>query len=217
MGEDAPKSWWQTMAGVMTGIAALVTAVAGVIAALNKAGLIGRPEHPPTAGTSQSSTQSGPPVTLPPPSGRTGSRVSPKPPVKIDPVVDQKSYSLALPAKREYVLGTPFDKARYVILAANLTSYTAEADRLAIQMRVMAEGMQGYPSPFESAQFELTVDDKLVRLQDYFTMNVPPGESRERALHYIVASAHSHAVLRIVVGLSNAEVPLDLMTAGRTP
>jgi hypothetical protein len=48
MEEHIRKSWWQTMVVVMTGIVALVTAIAGLITALHKAGLIGKLARPPS-------------------------------------------------------------------------------------------------------------------------------------------------------------------------
>jgi len=44
MGEQqSGGSWWQTLPGILTGIAALVTAVGGLIVAAHQGGLIGKP------------------------------------------------------------------------------------------------------------------------------------------------------------------------------
>jgi len=37
-----PKSWWETIPGIVTAIATVITAIAGLILALNQAGLIGQ-------------------------------------------------------------------------------------------------------------------------------------------------------------------------------
>lgn len=216
MVEDAPKSWWQTMAGIIAAITALLTAIAGLVA-LNKAGLVGHHETAPTTitpsgpgnpDTQQRRTPPGKQSPQTPPKGRAD---NPPPPVI------QKSYSLTLPVRHEYVLGTTFDKARYVVLGATLTSYTSEANTLVVQMRVLGEGQIGYPSELTSFQFVLTADEKTIKPQDYFDERIPPGESREHALHFIVPSMYTHVVLRIAVGFSNAEIPLDLVSAGSPP
>jgi len=37
-----PQSWWQTLPGILTAVAALITAVTGLLAALNQAGVLPR-------------------------------------------------------------------------------------------------------------------------------------------------------------------------------
>jgi hypothetical protein len=50
MGERSePGSWWRTAPGVLTAIAALLTAITGLIAGLHKAGLLQGAPHRPVA------------------------------------------------------------------------------------------------------------------------------------------------------------------------
>ena len=39
--EPKPDSWWRSLPGILTAIAAIITAIGGFILALNQAGLIG--------------------------------------------------------------------------------------------------------------------------------------------------------------------------------
>jgi hypothetical protein len=65
MGEtpDKPKSFWATIPGILTGLAALVAAGAGLFTALNQAGKVG-PSSAPTAAAPAS-----PPASVQAPSG----------------------------------------------------------------------------------------------------------------------------------------------------
>lgn len=49
--DESPKpksSWWQTLPGVLTAVAAAATAIAGLIGGLHQAGVLGRPDVKPT-------------------------------------------------------------------------------------------------------------------------------------------------------------------------
>ena len=39
--DDQPKSWWQTIPGILTGIAGIVTAIASLVAVLHQVGYLG--------------------------------------------------------------------------------------------------------------------------------------------------------------------------------
>src|SRR5262245_37389490 len=115
MERESPRSWWQTIAGIITATAALITAVAGLMMALKQIGLLGQPEQkaaPNAASPALSSlarSQSTPSQAIshaaPVPSNdpNTGSAV---------PALNQKPYSVPLPARREYVLGNSLSKAK---------------------------------------------------------------------------------------------------------
>jgi hypothetical protein len=50
--EQRPTSWWQTLPGILTAAGAIITAVTGLVIALNQAGLFKRPiEAAPDSGT----------------------------------------------------------------------------------------------------------------------------------------------------------------------
>ena len=40
MNQEQPKSWWQTVPGILTGLAAVITATAGLIVALQQVGIL---------------------------------------------------------------------------------------------------------------------------------------------------------------------------------
>jgi hypothetical protein len=121
----------------------------------------------------------------------------------------------SLPSKREYVLGTLLDEARYVLVSANIAPHSAESEKLIVKIRFMSEGRQGYQSEFSSSQFLLLIDERSVRPVVYFMDLIPTGDSRDKDVIFFVESSVTHAVLRIQVGVSSAEIPLELSpTAG---
>jgi hypothetical protein len=62
MADDKPASWWTTMPGMLTAVAALVTAGTGLLLGLNQIGVIGgSTTGSPTTTTSQGHTSETPP------------------------------------------------------------------------------------------------------------------------------------------------------------
>lgn len=210
MTETQPKSWWQTFAGLLTGVAALITAVAGLIVALKQTGLIGpEPAASEIANRTDDTTHvasSASPNSTDLPRARPE---SPDPAASAALVTARKPHAVTLPGQREYVLGTRYDKARYILLAANVTPQTSESDVLAIKVRVLAEGE--YPAALSSPQFSLAIDGRSVEPQTFFADRVPAGESRERDLRFVVAPEWTQAMFRIRVFPDHtAEIPLNL-------
>jgi hypothetical protein len=217
MADESPKTWWQTVPGFMTGIAALITAVCGLIVLLRQS----NPPVPSTpareAAVSHNSAAGG---TQPAQSHNTSwakSQAHPsssshtKGDAEATPAIPSGPPRIAsLPAKREYVLGTLLDRARYVLVSANIAPHSAESDKLIVKIRFMSESRQGYQSELSSSQFQLLIDERSVRPVVYFMDLIPTGDSRDKDVIFFVESSITHAVLRIQVGVSSAEIPLEL-------
>lgn len=218
MAEAQVRSWWQTFAGVLTGIAALITAAAGLIVALKQTGLIGaqpaaseianrpddtaRPTHTANSASAKSTRRSQ--------AAPTQQRVESAP---LAPA--RKPYALTLPAQREYVLGVGLVKARYILLSGSVIPQTTESDVLAMEVRILAEGE--YPAAFSSDQFSVTIGDKPIQPRTWFTDRVPSGESRERDIRFSIAHGSTRATLRIRVFPDHtAEIPLNMQAPTAT-
>jgi hypothetical protein len=72
-----PASWWQTLPGILTGVAAVVTAVSGLVGLLFQQGVLGRRAEPAAPVAVQAKAQTAPasvplaaPVAPPPPAGK---------------------------------------------------------------------------------------------------------------------------------------------------
>jgi hypothetical protein len=117
---------------------------------------------------------------------------------------------VSLPAKREYVLGAIWYKARYVLVSANITPHSAESDTLTVKIHFMSECQAGYRSEFSTSQFKLLVDERPIAPERFFSDEIPPGDSRDKDVSFFIDSSVTHAVLRIQVRLDSIEVPLEL-------
>lgn len=210
MQQRSSKSWWQTAAGLVTAVAALITATAGLIAALAQAGFFahdnaGRAPAPSASATPRTSASS----TQPTSKAHRQELVEPSAPsvAGSSPV----RTPIQLPARREYVLGRPGTKARYILADATLAQHSGESSMLSIAVRLSAEGMPGYTSTFATRQFSLAIGDDVHQAQPVFTEYVRSGDSIERYVKFTIPPRTTKATLRIKVGGdSHAEIPLEL-------
>jgi hypothetical protein len=216
MGEENGKSWWHSLGGTLTGIAALVTAITGLILALRGTNVIG-PEHSvpdasridsPAVSAKHGDAQTSQPTVR-------SARAQPAPAADASvgsaplSTLEAVSRAVRLPEKREYELGTIYDKARYTLLSAELTRHTAETNQLAIRVRITAEGP--YPAALGSSQFTVDIDDRSIPPKVFFTDRIPSDESRERELHFTIPATTKRTLFRIRVSPDHsAEIPLTL-------
>jgi hypothetical protein len=218
------KSWWQTAAGLMTGIAALITALTGLFVALHqirKDSEEGR--RPPV--TEQSASTQGPlpgegskalpgarlPGATSGPSSMEGARTplrTKQPRMATAPAIDRSAYSVALPAKHEFVLGSGLQTSRFILTSVRMEPHTVESDILKVSVQVLVDGQVEFP--FNSLQFELRIDERPYRSTTDFNEFIPVGQSRDHDLHFTIPHGVNRAVLWIHERLSNAEIPLDL-------
>ena len=223
MAEDQ-KSWWQTAAGLMTGVAALITALTGLILAVHQIRKDSEEGKRPVAGQATSTHDSLPAGSpKPSPGGAIPSGTTLNAPSKTEARTDWKvsqqrvasvlnsdrpAYSLPLPAKHEFAMGDGSQSARFILTAIRLEPHTAESDILKVSVQVLADGQLSFP--FYNTQFELRIDEQPYRSTTSFTENIPSGQSRDHDLHFTIPHAPVHAVLWIHQWLSNAEIPLDI-------
>lgn len=215
MSQQPSKNWWQTAAGVMTGLAALLTAIAGLIVALAQTGFINRDRNEKQTDDSKDTIRPyadvSPASTASPINAKHGASIS-----RIDapspaPATRSPRAPISLPEKREYVLGSETVKARYVLTDANITHLSQESTQVTIKVHFAAEGRRQTSSNLSSAQFTLAIEDIEIDAEPRFTEQVRFGDSIDRYVNFTVPSTSTVAVLRIKVGWdSHAEIPLTL-------
>lgn len=184
--------WWSTLPGILTAAAAVLTAVTGLVVALNQAGVIGgrdgdrRGEEEPSraatgslvpAGTGPAREASGA-------AGVRGQRQVPLPPdVRVD-------------------------GARFTFLAAHLAPYAEGRSSLTFVVRMT--NLQTHPANFWNASFRLDVDG--VRLAPTGELNeVVDGDSaKEGTLEFVVPDAARSVHLRITHGGATETVAIDV-------
>ena len=80
--DEKPKSWWHTVPGIITTLTATVTALTGLVVAINQTGWLG-PPTPPAATRGSAPTPPAPP-----------GPVSPAPPAQAPPPTTSPSASV---------------------------------------------------------------------------------------------------------------------------
>lgn len=157
---SGPPSWWQTLPGILTGIAAIITAVTGLIVVFNRTGNRSEATRPaslsvPVGAQPGSSAES----RTPGPAGGAG---------RAEPV--------ALPAQSRVKLGGGV--ADVTILSAQIEPLDVERRSLKFRVRYLNGGR--YPANFWSDSYRLIVDD-VPRARPTCSTNSFPATAQKRA------------------------------------
>jgi hypothetical protein len=212
---EEQKSWWQTAAGLMTGVAALITAFTGLLVAIHQIRKDSEGVKPPVAEQSaathapspgdSSKALKGVGQPAPAPAPR---KIGPQRMVSAPPVVDRPVYDVALPAKREFALGLGQQTGRFILTSARVEPHAVESDILKVSVQVLADGQRDFP--FNDSEFELRIDEEPYKSTTNFSEFIPVGQLRDHDLHFTIPHGPARAVLWIHAWLSNAEIPLDI-------
>jgi hypothetical protein len=187
---QSAQSWWQTVPGILTGIAAIITAVTGLIVVLNRAG--SRTEERVTP-----SSQSVP--------GGAPSR-SPAESRAPNPTLVGDAQPVVLPALNRLRLAG--GNAVVTILSAQVEPIDAERRSLKLVVRYMNAGR--YPANFWSDSYRLIVND-LPRAPTNLLDEVVNGDSaKEGDVVFEVPVSAKDVVLQISSGDEKSRVPLKL-------
>jgi len=182
-------SWWQTVPGILTGVAALITAVTGLMVALNHAG--SRTEERVTP--SSQSVPAGAPGRSPAESRSPGPRGGDAQPV-------------ALPALNRVRLAS--GNAIVTILSAQVEPIDAERRSLKLRVRYMNGGR--YPANFWSDSYRLIVSE-VPRAPTNLLDEVVDGDSaKEGDVVFEVPVSAKDVMLQISAGEEKSRVPLTL-------
>lgn len=140
MSQDPKSSWWHTAPGILTAIAALLTALTGMLVAVHQTGLFDRPVQ---ATVAESSVPSG---------NATPSESRTRPAQRSSSPEYQSGRSIAL-SDESVTLGTSL----FQFLDATIEMRSPEAAGLAIDVRLTNRG--GSAINFSNDDFRLLVDD----------------------------------------------------------
>ena len=186
---ESAANWWQTVPGILTGVAALITAVTGLIVAFNHAG--SRTEERVTP--SSQSIPGGAPGRSPAESRSPGPSGGAAQPV-------------ALPALNRVRLDG--GNAVVTILSAQVEPIDAERRALNLRLRYMNAGR--YPANFWSDSYRLIVND-VPRAPTNLLDEVVDGDSaKEGDVVFEVPVSAKDVMLQISAGDEKSRVPLTL-------
>jgi len=184
--EAKPRNWWQTLPGVLTALAALVTALAGLLAAITQTGWFGRQEA-----TTVAPSASGPPT-----HADAGTPAAPRP------------QAVALPAQRDYKLGPAVFKATFTLLKAEVVPQTA--DRSALHVTLRMTNHDRYDKNFWDRSFRLLVGGVPVAPESQLNELVPGDSAKEGTIVFPIARGTPAATLRINYYDDTTDIPLAL-------
>jgi hypothetical protein len=185
--QNASKGWWQTVPGILTGVAAFLTALTGLLLALHQMGLL-QQSHP--TASSQSVAADG--------------SASPTNPTDSTPA-GRQSHTVPLPEQAEVHSGS----AVYGLLSAQLEPYSPGKNALHLKIRMTNNGR--YDANFWAASFRLLVDNSLEAPQSDLDDLVPGNSSKEAEIIFVVPASSSTVGLQMgEVGEGKPTIPLNL-------
>jgi len=191
--EKSTPSWWQTVPGIMTGMAAIITAITGLILALNHTSA--RSDAAPIV--SSSPTPSSPPLAAA--SGTSSSRVS--------PAASPSSGVIALPALHEVKFGD--GSATVTVLSVNVEPIDVDRRSLKFHLRYVDTGHHG--ANFETRLFRLIVDGMPRAPIQELNELVPPDGAKDGDIVFDVPYGVKDVVLQITdVHDEKARLPFKL-------
>lgn len=165
--QSESKAWWQTLPGLLTAIAAILTAFTGLLVALNQVGLFHR-AHP----------QAAPAQSIAPASGGTQA-------------ANPASVQLRLPANAEMHT----EQAVYTLLSARLNPYSPNERMLDFTIRMTNNA--DYDANFWAASFRLLVNGTLQSPTGDLDEVVPGHGAREGEVEFLIPAGTSAVGLQM--------------------
>jgi hypothetical protein len=186
--EEKGRSWWYTVPGVITSLAAAVTAVVGLVVAIKQAGWF-EPESRPAITTSSTSTPTEPPSAA------------------VTSLTSSARQTVELPAMRDYKLST----ATFTLLKAEVSPQTSEKAALQIRVRMMNHGK--YPTNFWGSHFRLILNGVPMAPESGLNEIVPSESAKEGDVIFVVPRGTTAGNLEITYGDDRTQIPLALNPA----
>ena len=196
---EKPKSWWQTLPGIITGLAAVITAVTGLIVAIQQTGWLGTRTTPAVSSPSAPAPPGATPPTTRPPEPSSGRR---------SPGAGPAAYAVALPALRDYKLGAAGFHATFTLLAAEASPHTTEKDGLKIRLRMTSHDRVDHN--FWDQSFRLIVDGVPTAPESGLNEVVAGQSAKEGDVIFTLPRGARSAKLAITYYDDRTEIPLDL-------
>jgi hypothetical protein len=195
---ERSKGWWHTLPGVITSLTAAVTALAGLIVAINQTGWFGS-ETPPAITTQSTSTP-----TAGPSAARPVAPAQDASPVASPSSAAGSTYSVELPAMRDYRLGA----ATFTLLKAEVSPRTTDNDALQIRVRMMNHDR--FDANFWDQSFRLIVSGVPMAPESDLNDLVRAESGGEGDVLFVIPHGTTKGTLKITHDDESTEVPLAL-------
>lgn len=156
------KGWWQTLPGLLTAAATVITAVAGLLVALHQAGCFARNPQPSVQTSSESRPIESQSVESPSSTAATVSR------------------ALTIPENAEVHSG----QAVFKLLSAHIEPYSP--DKVSVRLTIRYTNNDRFDANFWAASFRLLVDGSLQAPTNNLDELVPGHSSKEGDVEFVV-------------------------------
>lgn len=180
MSEDAnPKSWWQTVPGILTAIAAIISAATALVAALNQTGVFAHKDgaKPAVVAESVAATKS--------PEGTTAPSVLPS------TATNAQATTVVLPPNARLDVG----KLAYILVSAEAEPYAQ--NKLVLKLKVRMANNDRYDANFWSASFRVLEDGVLQAPTSELNEIVAGNTSKEAVITFVVAASSKKLELQM--------------------
>jgi len=196
--DPKPQKWWQTVPGILTATAAAITAVTGLVVALQQAGVFGAA----TNRVPRAQTTPGAPVEAikPPPAAGAGSSAAT---ASSAGQGQAPQYPRSLAAGTEVRLGS--------------AAYRGNTEELTLRFTVRMTNGAKYPANFWDETFRLLLDG-VPRAPVGGLNKLVPGDSAEEGdVEFAVPAATRSAVLQVRHSDESTRIPVDLSATPAAP
>jgi hypothetical protein len=183
--------------GIITGLAAAVTAVTGLVVAINQTSWFG-------PGPRVEMTRGGAPASPVPSGPAAPAPVAPTPPAATSTSPPGATQSIRLPALRDYRLG----ETTFTVLEATVAPRTSEKDELRVRVRML--NRQRYDANFWDSSFRLLVDGVPVAPIGGLNEVVPGQAAKEGDVLFALPRGTPTATLKIAYASDSTDIPLNL-------
>ena len=192
------KGWWQTIPGILTATAAIITAVTGLIVALHQVGIFdGEKQKAPQNDAIKPPKMAESPAAPPP------STPKPSPTSQGAP-----TYPVILSAGNEVRVGDFI----YKILSARLDQYAPNKLSLKFEVRMANNGK--YPANFWAASFRLLADSVPRAPENNLNELVDGHSAKEGVVEFVIPDTTANVGLQIgEVGEGAPTIPIALKAA----
>ena len=195
--ETESKGWWQTLPGLLTAAAAIITALTGLLVALHQTGLLNRTAPAQTQSASQSAGANLPSTQVAGGATPTATGAAASRPVTLPQITEVR-----------------YGQAVFKLLAARVDPYSL--DKVSVHLTVRMTNNSPYPANFWADSFRLLVDGTLQAPNNYLNQLLPSNSSKEGDVEFVIPAATSSAGLQMGdVGDGKPTIAINLRQSGR--
>jgi hypothetical protein len=196
--QEKSKGWWHTLPGVITSVTAAITALAGLIVAIQQTGWFA-PQTSPAITVPSTPTPTAPPGAAAPAAPTLDPTIAAQPSA---PGPD--TYAVGLPALRDYRLGA----ATFTLLRAEVSPRTTEKDGL--QIRVRMTNHDRFDANFWNQSFRLLLNGVPMAPESELNELVRAESAGEGDVLFVIPHGTTDGALKITYEDESTEIPLAL-------